>query len=165
MPSEREGMALAVGAALLWGKLRTSASKAFFVKISDEVRRCEGVERDFTRDDMLHFVQEVLFNGLTQKTIEQWVQRSTLHLKGEALVAFQKNLVENVMYRYLACAESGADYESVKTLCIKANVPAVLQCTLLGGKAEWTLEDFLSEDAWEQLGGKGGLRIASKRSP
>ena len=39
-PSEKEGMGLAVGAAMLWCKLRDSSSGAFFPKISEEVKRC-----------------------------------------------------------------------------------------------------------------------------
>ena len=43
-PTEREGFALAVGAAMQWTKLRDSSNPMFFTSISEAVRRCEGTE-------------------------------------------------------------------------------------------------------------------------
>ena len=62
-PSEKEGMGLAVGAAMLWCKLRDSSSGAFFPKISEEVKRCMEGDRDFSKEDMVHFVQNKIFGG------------------------------------------------------------------------------------------------------
>ena len=67
-PSEKEGMGLAVGAAMLWCKLRDSSSGAFFPKISEEVKRCMEGDRDFSKEDMVldmvHFVQNKIFGGI-----------------------------------------------------------------------------------------------------
>ena len=65
-PSEKEGMGLAVGAAMLWCKLRDSTSGAFFTKIAEEVKRCMDGDRTFSKEDMVHFVQNKLFGGIPQ---------------------------------------------------------------------------------------------------
>ena len=62
-PSEKEGMGLAVGAAMLWCKLRDSTSGAFFTKIAEEVKRCMDGDRTFSKEDMVHFVQNKLFGA------------------------------------------------------------------------------------------------------
>ena len=78
VPTEREGMALTVGAAMLWVKLRDSSAPAFFRTISDLVKHCEGTDRDFDRDDMVWFVQERVFGGIPQYAVETWVQRGSV---------------------------------------------------------------------------------------
>ena len=45
----------------------------------------------------------------------------------------------------------------------KAEVPEVLQAKELGGRKEWTLDMFISEKAWKELGGKAGIKEESKK--
>ena len=59
--------------------------------------------------------------------------------------------------------ESGVDYDEAKKLAEKARIEEVLQCTKLGGKREWKLDEFLDEDVWEELGGKAGLRPSASK--
>ena len=88
-PSEKEGMGLAVGAAMLWCKLRDSSSGAFFPKISEEVKRCMEGDRDFSKEDMVHFVQNKIFGGIPQYAVERWIQYACLGKEGDELVAWQ----------------------------------------------------------------------------
>ena len=39
----------------------------------------------------------------------------------------------------------------------------MLQNTDLGGKAEWTLADFLDPAVWDECGGRAGLKEVSKK--
>ena len=54
-----------------------------------------------------------------------------------------------------------------KKLAEEARIEEVLQCTKLGGKREWKLDEFLDEDVWEELGGvgRGGPPRASHQVP
>ena len=160
-PSEREGMAFAIGAAMLIANLRSFKSPAFWSKLSDEVKRCEGTERNWQKDDLVAFVLEGLFNGVSQNLIETWLMRKTLRLKGAELVQFQKDFVENILYSYLSRVASGIDFASAKELCVKANVQSLLNCSHLGGKRDWNLQDFINEEAWFEQGGKAGFKVAS----
>tara|TARA_B100000795_G_scaffold24483_1_gene16370 strand:- start:190 stop:1104 length:915 start_codon:yes stop_codon:yes gene_type:complete len=163
MPSEREGMGLAVGAALLFCKLRDASCQAFWCKISDEVVRCMESDRTFSKDVMKRFVVDKLFGGIPQYAIETWIQHACLLLTGEDLIAWKKETVENFMYRYLGSSNAGVDYADALELCRQANVEAILQCKQLGGRPEWKLEDFLSNDIWINLGGKAGVKKAAKQ--
>ena len=55
-PGEREGLALAVAAAMQWSKLRDSSNKMFFTSIAATVQRLEGTEREWTKNEMVQFV-------------------------------------------------------------------------------------------------------------
>ena len=158
-PSEKEGMGLAVGAAMLWCKLRDSTSGAFFTKIAEEVKRCMDGDRTFSKEDMVHFVQNKLFGGIPQYAVERWIQHEYLGKEGDALVALQKDTVQNFMYRSV---DLGAEYAEALKLCRRACMDEILQCKALGGRPEWRLEDFLSKDIWLELGGKAGIKDCSK---
>ena len=162
LPSEREGVGLAVGSALLWCKLRDSSSASFFTKITDEVTRCMESDRTFSKEVMKHFVQNVIFGGIPQYAVEKWIQRECVLKQGDELVQFTKDTVENFLYRYLASVESGVGYDEAKDLCEKANLGEILRCKKLGGRSEWTLDDFLSRSIWTDLGGKAGIKQQSK---
>ena len=110
---------------------------------------------------MKHFVQNGIFGDI-QHAVEKWIQRECLQKTGADLIQFTKDTVENFLYLYLASVESGVDYEKAKELCEKANVGDILRCKQLGGRGEWTLDDFLSPSIWIDLGGKAGIRQQSK---
>ena len=133
-------------------------SKAFYTAIAFEVKRCESTDVDWTCDEMVFFVQDMLFGSITQIGLEKYLQRKFHGKDKEGRVAATKEFVHSVIYRYLASVESGVDYDAAKTLAEKAHIEEVLQCTKLGGKREWKLADFLDEEVWEELGGKAGLR-------
>jgi hypothetical protein len=161
-PNEREGFALAVGAAMQWGKLRDASNKMFFPAIAEEVKRCGGTERSWTKDEMTYFVMQKLFGGIPMYAVEKWIQGEFLDKRGSAqLEAGRKALVENFLYKYLSQCPSGADYTAASELAERACLNSVLRCTALGGKPDWSVSDFLSEDAWDELGGKAGLKKQS----
>ena len=122
-PSEKEGMGLAVGAAMLWCKLRDSTSGAFFTKIAKGVKRCMDGDRTFSKEDMVHFVQNKLFGGIPQYAVERWIQHEYLGKEGDALVALQKDTVQNFMYRSV---DSGAEYAEALKLCRRACMDEIL---------------------------------------
>ena len=98
LPSEREGVGLAVGSALLWCKLRDSSSASFFTKITDEVSRCMESDRTFSREVVKHFVQNGIFGGIPQYAVEKWIQRECLQKTGADLIQFTKDTVQNFLY-------------------------------------------------------------------
>ena len=100
----------------------------------------------------------MLFCSITQIGLENYLQREFRGKDKEGRIALTKAFVQSVIYRYLASVESGVDYDEAKKLAEKARIEEVLQCTKLGGKREWKLDEFLDEDVWEELGGKAGLR-------
>ena len=107
LPSESAGFALAVGAALQWCKLRDCSSKAFYTAIAFEVKRCESTDVDWTCDEMVFFVQDMLFGSITQIGLEKYLQRKFHGKDKEGRVAATKEFVHSVIYRYLASVESG----------------------------------------------------------
>ena len=164
-PGEREGFALAVAAAMQWSRLRDSSNPMFFPNIVANVKRMEGTERDWSKAEMTHFVQNVLFGGIPQYAVETWIQKEFLGKRGEQVIEHRKAIVEYFLYRYLASVDSGVDHEAALSLASRANLGAVLSCKELGGRDDWTVEQFLSEDVWNELGGKAGLKVqASPRS-
>lgn len=162
-PTEREGFALAVGSIMQWSKLRDSCNPNFFPSIACAVKRCEGTERDWDKDDIIFFVQQRLFGGIPQYAVETWIQREFMGIKGTELVAKRADVIQNFMYKYLATVDSGVDHESAMKLANKANIDSVLKCPELGGRAEWKVEDFLDEEAWDVCGGKAGLKGVAKK--
>lgn len=153
VPSEREGLALAVGAAMQWSKLRDSNNPQFFLSIAVAVKDCEGTERNWQNEDMTFFVQQRLFGGIPQYAVEKWIQREFLTIKGAAnLKEKRADVIQNFMYKYLSTCDAGVDFESSLSLAAKANLGAVLQCRALGGYPEWTVEEFLVRDPWDDNG-------------
>ena len=163
LPNEREGFALAVGASMQWSKLRDSSNPMFFHNIVEEVKRCEGTERDWSKEQMVHFVQAKLFGGIPQYAVEKWIQSEFLGKRGDEITEHRKALIEVFIYRYLASVDSGVDSTSALALAEKAHIQEVLQCKGLGGRADWVVEDFISEEVWNDLGGKAGLKAQSKK--
>ena len=49
-----------------------STSGAFFTKIAEEVKRCMDGDRTFSKEDMVHFVQNKLFGGIPQYAVERY---------------------------------------------------------------------------------------------
>ena len=58
----------------------------------------------------------------------------------------------------LSQCTSRVDYEAAVDLAKRACINEVLQCTGLGGKPNWCVDDFLSRDVWDEHGGKSGLK-------
>ena len=110
-PSEREGLALAVAAAMQWSKLRDSSNKMFFTNVAATVKRLEGTERDWTKVEIVQFVQNTLFGGIPQYAVEAWIQKEFLPKRGEQITEHRRVIIENFMYRYLASVDSGVDFE------------------------------------------------------
>ena len=61
------------------------------------------------------------------------------------------------------CVDSGVDYETALDLMKRAKIQDILQDKKLGGYDDWTIDLFLSEDVWTELGGKAGLKAESKK--
>ena len=58
----------------------------------------------------------VLFGGIPQYAVERWIQYACLGKEGDELVAWQKDTVQNFMYRYLGSVDSGAEYAEASDL-------------------------------------------------
>lgn len=162
-PTQREGLALSVGAAMQWSKLRDSCNPNFFKSIADAVKRCEGTERDWSNEDLKFFVMQRLFGGIPQYAVETWIQREFLGVKGADIQVKRADVIQNFMYKYLASIDAGVDYESARELAMKANINELLQCRDMGGCTQWTLDEFLLPEPWDELGGKAGLKVSSKK--
>ena len=103
LPNEREVFALAVGASMQWSKLRDSSNPMFFHNIVEEVKRCEGTERDWSKEQMVHFVQAKLFGGIPQYAVEKWIQSEFLGKRGDEITEHRKAIIEERRLWY-ACA-------------------------------------------------------------
>eukprot|EP00966_Prymnesium_polylepis_P322617 7378866-Prymnesium_polylepis.1 len=154
-PSEREGFALAVAAAMQWSKLRDSSNPMFFRSIANAVKDCEGTERNWLDVDLKFFVMQRVFGGIPQYAVEQWIQREFMGIQGNAIHDKRADVIENFLYKYLSTVDAGVDYETACELAAKANISGLLTCKPLGGRPDWTLEKFLVRDAWDENGGKG----------
>eukprot|EP00966_Prymnesium_polylepis_P026593 613524-Prymnesium_polylepis.1 len=71
--------------------------------------------------------------------------RKFTYEKAERRAELFREFVESVMYKYLATVEAGRDYEAAVELAREAKLEKVLQSEALGGKPEWSLDDFLDE--------------------
>eukprot|EP00966_Prymnesium_polylepis_P299663 6924880-Prymnesium_polylepis.1 len=163
-PTEREGLALAVGAAMQWSRLHESSNKMFFTSIAVAVKGCDGTERDWRDEDLKFFVMQRLFGGIPQYAVETWIQREFMGVKGsEALKLKRADVIQNFLYKYLSTVDAGVDYETALELAGKANIAELLACKALGGYQDWTLEEFLDREPWDMLGGKAGLKEQSKK--
>ena len=163
-PSPREGFALAMAAIMQWSKLRDCANPSFFIDIAAAAKNLESTERNWREEDTKFFVTQRVFGGIPQGSVEQWIQREFMGLKGaEALCSKRAEVIANFLYKYLTTVDAGVDYESAYELAVKANIGEILQYKALGGQPSWTLDRFLSRDPWDDLGGKAGLKVQAKR--
>ena len=74
-PSEPEGLALAVAAAMQWSRLRSAINKMFFVDIAAECKRLKCTPSVWTHAEMVHFVQNKVFNSIPQEGLELYFTR------------------------------------------------------------------------------------------
>jgi hypothetical protein len=140
---------------------------------------------------MTFFVQQKVFNSIPQEGLEMYFTRKFTYEKAPMRAELTHVFIESVMYKYLATVEAGRDYEAAFELAQEATLVKVLQSEALGGKPEWSLEDFLTvrthasrlrpsqpwyfmlcarisrmlcqADVWEQCGGHAGLKEVSKK--
>ena len=163
VPSDAEGLALAVGAAMQWARLRDASNRMFFTNVATEVKRLKCTPSDWSHDEMRNFVHERVFNSIPQKGLEKYLQRSFAGLDRAGRAQHFKEFVESVMYKFLATVEAGVDYDAAHELAIEAKLERVLQCTALGGKSEWTLDEWLSPEVWEECGEQAGLKLVARK--
>ena len=58
VPSDAEGLALAVGIAMQWGKLRDCSNKNFFVNVGNECKRLRCTPSEWQHDELTYFATE-----------------------------------------------------------------------------------------------------------
>ena len=145
-PSEKEGLALAVAAAMKWSLLRDASNTHFFTNIADTCKRLDCTERRWTHAEMTSFVHNDVFNGIPQYAVQRWLEQKFLSLKGVAITEERIEVIQSVIYRYLSSVDAGVDYESALRLCIKVGLDDVLKEPDLGGKAGWNTALFLDEE-------------------
>ena len=104
-----------------------------------------------------------VFGGIPEYAVEKWLQREFMGIRGADIETKRADVIENFMYKHLATINAGVDYETAHELAVKADVGEVLKCRALGGRPEWTLDEFLSREPWDELGGKAGLKEQSKK--
>ena len=159
LPSEAEGLALAVAAAMLWAKLRTSANPVFFDTIASE---CKRIGVDAFRDGVLcapEGVQHDPTGGARELPDAQDVVRQ----EGGARSVLPRVCRESVLYKYLATVDAGRDSDAAMELAREAKLDKVLQCETFNGCAEWTAEVFISNEVWSECGGQAGLKEVSRK--
>eukprot|EP00966_Prymnesium_polylepis_P158424 3662142-Prymnesium_polylepis.1 len=54
----------------------------FFENIVNTVKRLEGTERQWTKAEMVQFVQNSLSGGIPQYAVETWIQKEFLSKRG-----------------------------------------------------------------------------------
>ena len=163
MPSEAEGFALAVASAMQWAHLRSSMNRMFFVDIAAECKRLKCTPSEWSNAEMTFFVQQKVFNSIPQEGLEMYFTRKFTYEKAERRAELFREFVESVMYKYLATVGAGRDYVAAVELAREAKLEKVLQSEALGGKAEWSLADFLDETVWHECCGQTGLKEISKK--
>ena len=131
-PGEVEGLALAVGAAMMYASRRSVADPDFYTKISSEVKRVGASEQEWNHTQMYAFVQEKLFNGLPQQTIVKCLERrfampvfaseeDKVRVRAERPTLLH-GFIADTLYLYLSRVPSGVDYSQAKTLCLRVRV-------------------------------------------
>ena len=163
LPSEAEGLALAVAAAMLWAKLRTSANPVFFDTIASECKRLKCTPSVWTRSEMVYFVHQKVFNTIPQEGLENYLTRKMSFVKKEERAQFFQEFVESVLYKYLATVDAGRDSDAAMELAREAKLDKVLQCETFNGCTEWTAEVFISNEVWSECGGQAGLKEVSRK--
>ena len=106
VPSEAEGFAIAVAGAMQWAHLRTSVNPMFFDLIASECKRLKCTQTVWTRDEMVYFIQQVVFNTIPQEGLENHLTRSMTYVKREERAELFKDFVGGVIYKYLATAST-----------------------------------------------------------
>ena len=127
LPSEAEGLALAVAAAMLWAKLRTSANPVFFDTIASECKRLKCTPSVWTRSEMVYFVHQKVFNTIPQEGLENYLTRKMSFVKKEERAQFFQEFVESVLYKYLATVDAGRDSDAAMELAREAG-PSSTRC-------------------------------------
>ena len=138
-------------------------NRMFFVDIAAECKRLKCTPSVWSNEEMTFFVQQKVFNSIPQEGLETYFARKFTYEKAERRAELFREFVESVMYKYLATVEAGRDYEAAVELAREAKLEKVLQSEALGGKAEWSLADFLDETVWHECGGQTGLKEISKK--
>eukprot|EP00966_Prymnesium_polylepis_P113975 2634321-Prymnesium_polylepis.1 len=163
LPSDAEGLALAVGAAMQWARLRDSSHPQFFLNVAMECKRLKCTPSNWSHEEMRNFVQEHVFSSIPQKGVHNYLQRRWSGLNRDGRLENFKDFITSVIYKYLATCEAGADYDAAFELAHEAKLERVLQSTALGGKPEWQLVDFLEEQIWEDCGEQAGMKAVSRK--
>lgn len=163
VPSEAEGLALAAAAAMLWAKLRTSANSQFFAIIAEECRRLKCTQSVWTREEMVYFVHQKVFNSIPQDGIETYLTRTMSFVKSDERAALAKDFVGGVIYKYLATVDAGRDPDAAMELAQECNLLKVLRNDLFGGCEDWTLEEFIDPHVWITCSGQAGMREVSRK--
>ena len=100
LPSDAEGLALAVGTAMQWAKLRDCSNRMFFTNVAAECKRLKCTPAVWTHDEMTYFTTQKVFNSIPQKGIERYLQRKWLGVRGaDNTLALFKEFVESVLYK------------------------------------------------------------------
>jgi hypothetical protein len=58
LPSDTEGLALAVGIAMQWAKLHNCSNKNFFVNVGNECKRLRCTPSEWQHDELTYFATE-----------------------------------------------------------------------------------------------------------
>ena len=123
LPSDAEGLALAVGTAMQWAKLRDCSNPQFFLNIASACKRLKCTPSMWTHEEMTYFTTEKVFNSIPQKGIERYLSRKWIGVRGASnMLPLFKDFVESIMYKYLATVDAGADYDSaleLATVCLE----------------------------------------------
>jgi hypothetical protein len=160
VPSESEAFALVTGCAMHWALRRSSDNPAFFKLVAEEVERTEATLQDWSHDEMKILFHDKMLNGIGQKGFKTHLQRD-YGRKDVDHEVWARNVVESVMYRFLATADGGSDHVEAMKLAHKAKLDEVLQLKRLSGYPSWKAEDFINAEVWTACGEQAGLQSVS----
>ena len=92
LPSDEEGLALGVGVAMQWAKLRSAAHKEFFTLVASECKRLKCTPSLWSNDELSYFATQKLFMSIPQKGIETYLVRKHQYAKKEERAELVKEL-------------------------------------------------------------------------
>jgi hypothetical protein len=190
VPSEVEGFALAIALTMYFVKQTDSSHPQFYSVIAEEVKRMRATTQIWSKDEIKKLIQEKLWKKIPGDQLAVYMQKAQQDkhgapLKGEARKRGAQEIIGAAMCLYIThMSTAGATYASASELAAEAHIDELLKLKVLGGHADWELDDFLSEwrtadrtrdrcsacsdglawfgrDTWDELGGIGGLKTVA----
>ena len=131
--------------------------------IASECKRFKCTQADWTRDEMVYFVHQKVFNSIPQEGLENHLTRTMTFAKREERAALFQDFVGGVIYKYLATVNAGRDPDAAMDLAVECKLLKVLRNEVFDGCDDWTLEDFIDPVVWKKCGGQAGMRDVARK--
>ena len=106
-------------------------------------------------------VQDFAFNKIPAHMISKAINKM-LGAHNADVKTLKKGIIADVMFICVSKMMCGGSYEETAELFASGQIMNVLNCKKLGGDVSWTIEDFLVEQVWTDLGGIGGMKVVAR---